>query len=86
MSPHWTGLDRRTCSGLVGLSWSWRTQCATCRQPQGHAGSALEVPECLSTQQVKSLQTLGGAAVSHKTNSCPPVREEEGERMLLVQD
>lgn len=39
----------------------------------GSAGSAPKALECLSTQQVKSLQTLGGAAVSHEANSCPPL-------------
>lgn len=60
MPPHWTGQNGRVC-------WTgWIPQC--------QAGSAPEALECLSTQQVKSLQTLGGAAVSHKTNSCPPGR------------
>lgn len=59
MPPHWTGQNGRVC-------WTgWIPQC--------QAGSAPEALECLSTQQVKSLQTLGGAAVSHKTNSCPPL-------------
>lgn len=73
MPPHWTGQDGRACSALAGLSKRRRTQCATHRRPRCQAGSAPEAPECLSTQQVKSLQTLGGAAVSHKTNSCPPL-------------
>lgn len=66
--PHWTGQDGRVC-------WTgWIPQC--------QAGSAPEVLECLSTQQVKSLQTLGGAAVSHKTNSGLPGRGKRERRTL----
>lgn len=40
---------------------------------RGGAGSAPEALEGLSTQQVKSPQTPGGAAVSHEANACPPL-------------
>lgn len=81
--------DRTGRKGLFGLA-GWillssaaQTVCVTCRQVPSRAGSTPEALECLSTQQVESLQTLGGAAVSHKTDRGPPGRGEKAEKNIM---
>lgn len=72
------------CEGLCGLAGAPvpppLRQRVTRRQLRCRAGNPPEALECLSTEKVKSLQTLGGAAVSHKADSGPPGGGKKGER------